>query len=280
MLIDKIGKIGLGTNAIGRSDYTWREDIFSVRYAFEVGYRVIDTAEMYEDGRTEELLGIAIEESKIRDSLFIVSKVMPKNARTKQAIIDSVDKSLARLNCDYLDSYLLHWREEGMSLEYILETFLDLQQRGKIKTYGISNFRQNSFDEWCALEKKLEGNTSFHQIRYSILYPNFQDNIMLQHVKQNITTMAWRPLDDGSVFKDDSLIELSKRCGYSVSQLALAWAIRDNKVIAIPKSSKKERLKENFEASNLKLDDNVLQSIHRLQMSKGKLLGRRTGPGL
>jgi diketogulonate reductase-like aldo/keto reductase len=234
--------------------------------AIDVGYKMFDTAEMYGDGKTETMLGQALSKTNKRAELHIVSKVLPKNATTKENVIAACDKSIKRMGCDYIDTYLLHWREgEAMPLQPVVEAFADLKQRGLIKNYGVSNFPKRWIVEWKEIEKQLgiESSVVTNQVRYHLEHRDAEKYYMDWQHQQNITTMAFSPLGNGSIFKNKGFVDVAQRYGYLPAQLAIAWTIRDPMVTAIPKSSKIDRIKKNFDAQKIELSSEILAELEK-----------------
>ncbi len=260
-------QIGFGTSNIGNSlePEQWNRDMKAVRHAIEVGYKVIDTAEMYGDGKTEILIGKVLEETRNRDQLHIVSKVLPKNALTVQGVIDACHRSIRRMNCDYINTYLLHWREGPMPLEQVVDAMLELKSKGLIKHYGVSNFKTNGLNTWSAIEKSrgVEPGIATHQIRYALTFREPEKEVLPWNNQHNITTMAWGPLGKGSIFKEHAFTDIAQRYGYIPSQLALAWTMLNPMVIAIPKSSDPLRIERNFKSQFTRLHDEIVGELNR-----------------
>jgi diketogulonate reductase-like aldo/keto reductase len=267
-------QIGLGTSGFADSldVTTWQEQKKAMHYAFDIGYKVVDTAEMYggggkttAGGRAERMIGEVITERKNRDSLHIVSKVLPVNA-TKEGTVASCISSIIRLKCDYIDTYLLHWREgETMPLQPVVEAFADLKQRGLIKNYGVSNFPKRWIVEWKEIEKQLgiESSIVTNQVRYHLEHRDPEKYYMDWQHQEGITTMAFSPLGNGSILKNKGFIDVAQRYGYLPAQLAIAWSIRNPMVLAIPKSANADRLKRNFEAQKIELSPEILLELEK-----------------
>jgi diketogulonate reductase-like aldo/keto reductase len=260
-------QIGFGTSGLGDSNDTdkWNKDLSAIRHAIDVGYQVIDTAEMYGAGKTETLIGQALDASGKRDNLHIVSKVLPKNALTVQDIISACERSIKRMNCGYIDTYLLHWREGPMPLEQVVDGMLELKSRGLIKNYGISNFNKNGLETWTRIEKSLgvEPGIATHQIRYALTFRGPEKEIIPLNESQGVTTMAWGPLGKGLIFGNHTFVDIAQRYGYVPSQLALAWVMRNPTIIAIPKSVDPLRIEKNFTAQYTKLHDEIVGELNR-----------------
>lgn len=271
-------QIGFGTSNLGciLEPEQWNKDLNAVRYAIDIGYKVIDTAEMYGDGKTETLVGQAIQESGKRDSLHLVSKVLPKNALTVQDVITACERSIKKMKCDYIDTYLLHWRDghfvkrslgsKGpMPLEPVVEAMLTLKDKGLIKDYGVSNFKKDSLAEWKMIENKMGAKSSYvtDQIRYSIIFRDAETELIPWLNENNVTIMAHSPLVNGYIFKNKLFIDIAQRYGYLPAQLAIAWTIRKPGIISIPKSSDPTRIKQNLDSQKITLNDEILSELDK-----------------
>jgi len=163
-------RLGLGTWQMGESARTEAEEVYAIASAVEMGYQLIDTAEMYGSGQAEILIGKALQRvgKSTRDHLQIVSKVLPSNASAKGTIA-ACERSIRRMGCDYLDCYLLHW-QGSYSYEATLEGFIKLQERGLIRSYGISNFDAPDVNDWLAAEQNVASpyQTVCNQVYYAL----------------------------------------------------------------------------------------------------------------
>ncbi len=159
---ERVPVFGLGTWMIGEESSKRKEEIEIIQLALDSGATLIDTAEMYGDGRSEELVGEAI--AGRRDEVFLVSKVLPTNA-SRKSVIRACEKSLHRLRTDRLDLYLLHWRG-NVPLSETIEAFMDLKASGKIRHYGVSNFDTPDMEELWALPGGSE--TAVNQVLYNL----------------------------------------------------------------------------------------------------------------
>lgn len=265
-------QIGFGTSCLADSPepFLWSLGKKAMHHALAVGYKVFDTAEMYGNGNAETMIGEVLNESKKRDQLHIVSKVLPKNATTKDSIIASCKASIQRMNCDYIDTYLLHWREPGnLPLEPIIEAFLELQGSGLIKKYGVSNFNgQHSLNEWAQYESKFTTTERIvaNQVHYSLSKRAPETHLTELHNRLNITMMAYSPLSNGrnNILKNNDFFGLAEKYNYNSTQLAIAWTIRDPGVIAIPRSSRHKHIEDNLMSTTLQLDNKVLDELDQL----------------
>lgn len=260
-------QIGFGTSGLGDSlePEKWKRHLTAMQHAIEVGYKVFDTAEMYGDGKTELMLGQALKATGKRDSVHIVSKVLPKNATTVDDVIKACQSSITRMRCEYIDTYLLHWREGPMPIEPAIEAMLELKSRGLIKSYGVSNFSKFSLEEWQKIERQLgaESTIATHQIRYAVTFRNHEKETISWNNNHNITTMAWGPLGNSSIFKDRLFVDIAQRYGYLPAQLAIAWTIRNPNFISIPRSADPSRIEKNFASQKLTLNEEIVSELEK-----------------
>lgn len=267
------GRVGLGLSGFGNLPEKSSFDTSRILTAINIGYRIFDTAEMYGDGRSETLLGNAYAIWKgPREDLQIVSKVLPSNATSKQAVLDACRRSLDRLRMDYIDVYLLHWREPSTDLPGVVDAFLELKSQGLIHHYGVSNFNPDSIKWFKNLELERgvahtnPAGARVLQTRYSI-NNRLVDRYLLDYAANNynMTVMAHSPLDLGKLFAHEAkLTALAERENCTVAQLALAWQLRRNNLITIPRSKDIRHQTDNFKAVALTLSTVTLQEIDQL----------------
>ena len=258
-------QIGFGTS--DSADVEWAVGKSAMHHALAVGYKVFDTAEMYGLGRAETMIGEVLAETKMRDQLHIVSKVLPKNATTKDNIIASCKASIQRMNCEYIDTYLLHWRApDNLPLQPVIEAFLELQSQGLIKKYGVSNFNSlRSLTEWTKCENQL-GTTEYivaNQVHYSLSKRSPEIDLAELHRTFNITMMAYSPLSNGrnNILKNTEFCSLAERYGYNPTQLALAWTVRNPDIITIPSSKQHKHIEDNLASAKLQLNNEILNEL-------------------
>ena len=261
-------KIGLGTWRMGESDRTKSDEIKAIEHAVHIGYRVIDTAEMYANGGAETLIGQALKNlgASKRQSLTLVSKVLPSNASVS-GVVRACEASLRRLGTDYLDLYLLHWRG-SYPFEQTLEGFQKLKERGLIKHHGVSNFDVLDLKRWTDSEKSLglSGDQSLatNQVYYALSARGTEFDLIPHQNQQELSLMAYSPIGGGELARHTKLTQLAKTLGISATQLALAWVIRQPNTIAIPKSVSKSRIEENMACIDLLLSPDTLAALDQL----------------
>lgn len=259
--------LGLGTWRMGEDAKRRADEVKAVREAIALGYRLIDTAEMYGEGGAETVIGQAIGEALRandvrRDELFIVSKVYPHNA-SRRGTRDACERSLKRLGLDALDLYLLHWRGSH-PLRETVAAMHSLVADGRIAHWGVSNFDVDDMEE---LEEAIgaEGpGCAANQVYLSLGERGPEFSLLPWQRERGIPLMAYSPIDQGALAEDDGLAELAVRLGVTAAQLALAAVIARPGVVAIPKAVRSAHLKENLAAAELKLDAATLAELDRL----------------
>jgi diketogulonate reductase-like aldo/keto reductase len=260
----RLPSLGLGTWRMGESAAQRKREVGAVRAAIDMGWRVIDTAEMYGDGGAEEIVGAAIAGALRagaveREELFVVSKVTPYNASASGAVA-ACKRSLSRLRLDHLDGYLLHWRG-AVPLGETVEAFEGLRARGRIRHWGVSNFDVADMEELVRVPGGERCATN--QIYYSLSTRGAAFDLVPWLGTRGITTMAYSPIDQGALARSAALGVIAKRRGVSAAQLALAWLIAQRGVMAIPKAASEAHLGENLAAGALTLDADEQTALDR-----------------
>jgi diketogulonate reductase-like aldo/keto reductase len=257
--------LGLGTWRMGEVARSRRNEIAAVRRAIELGYRLIDSAEMYGDGGAEEVVGAALAEALRsgdcrREELFIVSKVLPSNASAR-GVVAACDRSRARLGLDAIDLYLLHWPGPH-PLTATIDGFEALRSRGAIGRWGVSNFDLPAMQRLLALPG---GDAcAANQVCYSLAARGIDFDLLPWQRGRGLPLMAYCPIDQGSLAGDARVAALAQALGLSAAQLALAWTLRDGGVIAIPKSAREAHLRDNLAAASVVLDAPTRAALDRL----------------
>ena len=253
----KMPAFGLGTWRMGNDRSRRKQETDAIAHAIDIGYPMIDTAEMYGEGNAEESIAEALQGRK-RDAIYIVSKVYPHNA-SKLGTIAACERSLKRLKTDRLDLYLLHWRGQHPFSE-TLEGFERLRRDGKIKDYGVSNFDRDDMEEWAALDG---GRCGTNQVMYNLARRGIEFDLVPWQRQHRIPVMAYSPLDQGPLLRHATLKAIAGRHGATPAQIALAWLLQQEGMVAIPKSADRSRVSENFGALKVKLDDTDLAELDR-----------------
>lgn len=254
--------IGQGSWFMGENSSQRAREVAALQAGLDCGLRLIDTAEMYADGGAEEVVGEALRGR--RDQALLVSKVYPWNAGHSDAI-EACERSLRRLQTDYLDLYLLHWRG-NIPLEETLRAMETLQQQGKIRFWGVSNF---GTDDMAELWDEPNGeHCATNQVLYHLASRGIEFDLLPACQQRGVPVMAYCPLAQAgrlrdTLFTDPLLTQIAQQKGISVAQLLLAWVIRQPGVIAIPKASSVAHVQENAAALEVVLTDEELQLIDR-----------------
>lgn len=254
--------LGQGTWYLGENISNKESEIKTLRLGVELGMTLIDTAEMYGEGASEELIGEAI--NGIRDNIFLVSKVYPHNAGVKN-IFTACENSLKRLNTEYLDMYLLHWRG-NIPFEETIECMEKLKKQGKILRWGVSNFDVSDMKELKGC--KGSKNCMTNQVLYHLGSRGIEFDLLPWQRKHNMPVMAYCPIAKGGMLKsrllkDKRLNDIAKKHGVKPIQILLAWVIRTNDVIAVPKASCKEHVLENAEAASIFLSKTDMNELDK-----------------
>ena len=244
--------LGLGTWHMGETASQFEHEVSAVRYAMNRGITLIDTAEMYGNGGAEEVVGEAIHgfDSVQREDIFIVSKVLPNNAHF-DGVAQACERSLRRLGTPYIDLYLLHWR--GMTaFQETLDAFETLRSSGKIRYFGVSNFDSSDMDEWCRCDGG--GALAANQILYNLSRRGVEWDVIPQCKDRGVPVMAYSPLEQGRLQGAPALSQIAERHGVSPLQIALAWVLVQQNVIAIPKAVNHAHIDQNIAALEISLD--------------------------
>jgi diketogulonate reductase-like aldo/keto reductase len=258
--------LGLGTWRMGEEAGRRAAEVKAVREAIVLGYRLIDTAEMYGEGGAESVLGQAIGEALRagdvrREALFVVSKVYPHNA-SRNGTRAACERSLQRLGLDAIDLYLLHWRGNH-PLRDTVAAMQSLVAEGRIAHWGVSNFDTDDMQELARTVGDGPG-CAANQVYLSLGERGPEFDLLPWQREREMPLMAYSPIDQGALAEDDGLAELAARLGVTAAQLALAAVIARSGVAAIPKAVRSAHLKENLAAAELKLDAATLEALDRL----------------
>lgn len=257
--------IGLGTWRLGEKARSRRDEVAAVRRAIELGYRLIDTAEMYGDGGAEEVVGEALAGALragdcTRDELIVVSKVLPSHASVTGTVA-ACERSLNRLQLDRIDLYLLHWAGPH-PLASTIAGFEQLVAHGRIARWGVSNFDRQAMVE--VLQQRGGDSCATNQVYYSLGERGPDFDLRRWQRERAMPLMAYSPVDQGSLASDARLAKLSQPLGLTAAQLALAWTVRDGDVIAIPKAARETHLRDNLAAGAVALDAVTLAALDKL----------------
>jgi diketogulonate reductase-like aldo/keto reductase len=251
----KIPAFGIGTWRMGERRQDRASEVAAIRLAVELGVTLIDTAEMYGEGGAEEAIAEAI--AGKRDGLFLVSKVYPHNA-SRAGAVAACERSLKRLKTDRIDLYLLHWPGSHPIAETV-QGFEQLVKAGKIRRWGVSNFDLGEMEEVWGL--KHGGVCATNQVLYNLTRRGIEFDLIPACRARSMPIMAYSPLEQGRLTKKTVLDAIGKRHNATAFQIALAWTLRGDGVIAIPKAVKPEHVRENLAALKIKLTHTDLAEI-------------------
>ncbi len=253
--------LGLGTWKLGESAGRRRAEVGALRLALEMGYRVFDTAEMYGDGGAEtvlgQALGEALREGQRRDELFVVSKLLPHHA-SAEGTLAACEASLRRLQLDCIDLYLLHWRG-GEPLADTVRAFEQLQRRGAIRHWGVSNFDLADMRELAQVPGGAA--CAANQVYYSLTQRGIEFELLPWQRLHQMPLMAYSPIDQGELADHPALRPLAERHRATPAQIALAFVLRQSGVMAVPKAAGAVHLRHNLQAAQLQLSAADLAQI-------------------
>ena len=247
--------LGQGTWAMGEDARKCKDEVAALRLGIDLGMTLIDTAEMYANGGAEQVVGEAI--AGRRAEVFLVSKVLPENASSRGTIA-ACERSLQRLGTDAIDLYLLHWRG-SVPLAQTIEAFETLMKDGKIRHWGVSNLDIDDMVELVALPGGDACQTN--QLLYNPTRRGIEWDLLPWSLKHSMTVMAYSPIEQGRMLRNPALLPIAARHDATPAQIVLAWVMRTDGIIAIPKASTLEHVKENRAALDVRLTDDYLAAL-------------------
>lgn len=260
----EILNLGQGTWKLGDDPSKQEQEIEALRTGIEKGITLVDTAEMYGEGKSERLVGEAIKPYN-REELFIVSKVYPHNA-SKKNMYASCEKTLERLGVDQLDLYLLHW-PGSVPLQETVDCFEELKHQGKIKAWGVSNFDLEDMQELLSLENGE--NCQTNQVLYHLGSRGIEVALTDYLKEKNIPIMAYCPIIGQEpdikekIHNNDTVNQIANKLDISVIQLLLAWVMHQENMIAIPKAGSKDHVLQNSEVLDAELSKEDLTALDK-----------------
>ncbi|VVP30962.1 2,5-diketo-D-gluconic acid reductase B [Pseudomonas fluorescens] len=244
--------IGQGTWRMGEDPSRRSQEVAALRQGIELGMTLIDTAEMYGEGGAEQVVGEAI--AGRRDKVFLVSKVYPHNA-SRNGIPQACECSLQRLGTDYIDLYLLHWRGQ-YPLEETVDAFERLREAGKIGRWGVSNFDLDDLHELASPA------CATNQVLYNLEERGIEFDLLPWCQQHRLPVMAYCPIGQaGEMLAHPALMHIAARHEATPAQIALAWILRQDGVIAIPKAVSPEHVQLNAQAARLQLEAGDLEAL-------------------
>ena len=250
----RVPVLGQGTWRMGESKSARAREVAALRFGIELGMSLIDTAEMYGDGGTEEIVAEAIQGQY--QGVFVVTKVYPHNASCAEL------RSLKRLRIDAIDLYLLHWRERTPPLQETVDAFEKLRAAGRIKRWGVSNFDVDDMEELLSLEhgRKCAAN----QVLYNLQNREIEFDLLPWSHTNKIPIMAYSPVGhSGALLKKSVLKKIGTTHDATPAQIALTWVLRQPEVIAIPKASNEAHVRDNAGSLEIKLTKEDLTDLDR-----------------
>ena len=252
---ETVSALGQGTWKMAERRDHRAAEVAALRTGIDLGMTLIDTAEMYADGAAETLVGEAV--AGIRDQVFIVSKAYPQNA-SRDRLRSTCEASLKRLATDRLDLYLLHWR--GLvPLAETVEAMERLCAAGLVRHWGVSNLDTDDMTELLAVGGS---GCATDQILYNLTRRGPEADLLPWLARRGIAAMAYSPVEQGRLVRDKRLAGVATKHGVTPAQVALAWTLRDDGVIAIPKAGTAEHVRDNRTAADLILTDDDLAVLN------------------
>jgi 2,5-diketo-D-gluconate reductase B len=247
---EKVPSLGLGTWRL-----TGRECIRAVERALGLGYRHIDTAQMYAN---EDEVGRGIQNSGVdRENIFLVTKVRTSSF-SHDDVIRSTRGSLKKLQTEYVDLLLMHWPNPSVPLEETLGAMKKLQQEGSVRYVGVSNFPPSMVEEATQHAEIFCNQVEYHPYRA-------QDELLRQARELDYLLTAYSPIARGRVSNDATLREIGEARGKTSAQVALRWLIQQEKVAAIPKAASEDHLRSNFDIFDFELNDEEMGRVFALR---------------
>jgi diketogulonate reductase-like aldo/keto reductase len=252
---EAVPALGQGTWQMAEDASRRTQEINALRLGLELGMTLIDTAEMYGEGAAEELVAEAI--AGRRDEVFLVSKVYPHHA-SRAGVVQACERSLKRLRTDRLDLYLLHWRG-SVPLEDTVAGFEELRRSGKIRHWGVSNFDTSDMEELVRVDDGA--NCATNQVLYNVTRRGPEFDLIPWMAAHRMSLMAYSPIEQGRLPKSGALQMIGDKHRASAFQIALAWLLQQPGVIAIPKASRPDHVRDNHRALQIKLSPEELKAI-------------------
>jgi len=245
----QVPALGMGSWHLAAGRRALADEEAALNLGVSLGMRLIDTAEMYSRGASEQLVARVIAEQ--RKDIFVISKISPHNTSSSHSIRHSCERSLRNLNTDYMDMYLLHWPAGVNNLQTVVDTFEALKQEGKIHHWGVSNFNIQDMEYLYSLENGK--NCAVNQVRYSLNDRSIETFGLPQWSEQNrMPLMAYSPLGSGgNLLRNKTLAEIAKKYQSTPAAIAIAWTMRSGWVISIPESGNIHHIRDNASAASI-----------------------------
>lgn len=254
---ETIAVLGQGTWKMGEDSRRRADEVSALKLGLDLGITLIDTAEMYASGGAEEVVAQAI--AGRRDEVFVVSKVLPSNA-SRAGVQRACENSLKRLRTDRIDLYLLHW-PGSVPLVETVEAFEALKKAGKIRHWGVSNFDTEEMEGLVSVANG--GNVQTNQVLYNLVRRGLEFDLAPWSRQRGIPLMAYSPVEQGALARNSRLEAVAARHDATAAQIALAWVMHQEGVVAIPKASSQEHVRQNFAALDIKLTPQDIADLDR-----------------
>ncbi|TGQ06628.1 aldo/keto reductase [Mesorhizobium sp. M2E.F.Ca.ET.219.01.1.1] len=254
---EAVAVLGQGTWKMGEDRRRRTDEVAALKLGLDLGITLIDTAEMYASGGAEEVVAEAI--AGRRDETFLVSKVLPSNA-SRAGVKRACEASLKRLSTDRIDLYLLHW-PGSVPLSETVEAFEALKAEGKIRHWGVSNFDTDEMAELVSLA--AGGNVQTNQVLYNLSRRGPEFDLAPWCAERGIPLMAYSPVEQGALARNARLEAIAARHNATAAQIALAWVMAQPGVIAIPKATRQEHVRQNAAALDIKLTPEDFADLDR-----------------
>jgi aryl-alcohol dehydrogenase-like predicted oxidoreductase len=260
---EKVSTVGMGTWRIGvyHSTDERARQVEALRRGLELGINLIDTAEMYHSGRSEQIVGEAIK--GVREKVFVATKVSPEHLRHDD-VISACEGSLGRLGTTYIDLYQVHWPNPRVPIQDTMDAMEELVRAGKVRYIGVSNFSvQQTEDARAGLKNN---DVVSNQVEYSLKSRHVETEILPYCEKEKMTLIAYSPLARGDISSRVPR-SLQDKYGMTTAQLMLNWVTRSEQVAAIPKATNMEHLEENASSVSIRLKPEEYEQMAREQLS-------------
>jgi diketogulonate reductase-like aldo/keto reductase len=249
--------LGQGTWKMGEDRRRRADEVAALKLGLDLGITLIDTAEMYASGGAEEVVAEAI--AGRRDETFLVSKVLPSNA-SRAGVKRACEASLKRLSTDRIDLYLLHW-PGSVPLSETVGAFETLKREGKVRHWGVSNFDTDEMEDLVGLPSG--GNVQTNQVLYNLSRRGPEFDLAPWCAEAGIPLMAYSPVEQGALARNARLEAVAARHNATATQIALAWVMAQQGVIAIPKAGRQEHVRQNAAALDIKLTPEDFADLDR-----------------
>jgi diketogulonate reductase-like aldo/keto reductase len=250
--------LGMGSWKLAQGRHPIAEEEEAMRTGLSLGMNLIDTAEVYGGGASEQMVGRVV--ANQREKVFLVSKVAPTNATSANSIRQACTASLARLGTDHLDLYLLHWRGGIRDFTVVVDTFEALRNEGRIRHWGVSNFGVADMEELFRVKGGAQ--CAANQVVYSLSNRGIESGVLPWAVRHGVPVMAYSPLGSGNGFLGNPVLaRVATRREVTPAAVAIAWTMRNGQTISIPESGSSEHIRENSAANALTLSAQDLAEL-------------------